>query len=167
MSARQIAYIGILAALYIIIGRFTQFIPNPMVGGGSSIALNMVVVVIAGILFGPIPGLLVGLIGTGLNAMLTSTGSRAFELAAIIPHMIMGLSAGAARRAPVVLAALTIIVGHVLNLSAFVIAGLMPLTQATALVFSVGLLAETVVDVAVISIAVPLLRPLVKQPTPA
>jgi len=168
MSTRQIAYVGVLAALYVVIGQFTRYLPNPMVGGGSSIALNMVVIVIAGILLGPVPGMLVGLVGTGLNALLTTgTGSGPFELAAIIPHTIMGYSAGLARRAPVVLAALTILVGHVLNLLAFIIARLMPLSEATAIVFSVGLLAEVIIDVVVISLAVPLLRPLVKQTAPA
>ncbi|MGH2398422.1 MAG: hypothetical protein ACRDF6_01135, partial [bacterium] len=85
----------------------------------------------------------------------------------IIPHTIMGFVAGLAQRARVVLAALTIIVGHVLNLLAFIIAGLMPLSEATAIVFSVGLLAEVIIDVVVIILAVPLLRPVVKQTAPA
>ena len=166
MSTRQIAYVGVLAALYVIIGQFTRYLPNPM-GGGSTIALNMVVIVIAGILLGRVPGMLVGLVGTGLNALFTSgTGSGAFELAAVIPHTIMGFSAGLARRAPAALAALTILVGHVLNLLAFVVARLLPFSEATAFVFSAVLLVEVVIDVVVISLVVPLLRPLVKQTAP-
>lgn len=164
MSTRQIAYVAVLAALYAVLGQVVRFIPNPMVPG-AIIALNMVVVVIAGILLGPLPGALVGLIGTFVNAI--SPAGNPFEWAAIVPHAIMGASAGWARRAPVVLAALTIVVGHVLNILAFIIAGLLPANQVTATVFSAGLGLEIVVDVVVISIAVPLLRPLVKQPAPA
>ncbi|HLA25158.1 MAG TPA: ECF transporter S component [bacterium] len=160
MSTRQIAYVAVLAALYIIIGQFTRFIPNPMVRGGSTIALNMVVIVIAGILLGPLQGALVGLIGTGLNAFITSgQASGAYELAAIIPHTIMGLTAGLVGRQSLVLGALTIIVGHVLNVIAFILGGLLPATQLVATIFAVGLLAEVIIDVIVILIVVPLLRP--------
>ncbi|HXF82604.1 MAG TPA: ECF transporter S component [bacterium] len=159
MSTRKIAYVAVLAALYVVLGQLTRFIPNPMVPG-ANVALNMTVVVIAGILLGPTAGGLVGLIGTLLNAL--SPAGNAYEYWAIVPHGIMGLAAGAARRAPLVLAALTIVVGHALNIIAFVIAGLLPANQVTASVFSVGLLVEVVIDVVVISVVVPLLRPLLK-----
>jgi uncharacterized membrane protein len=164
MSTRQISYIAVLAALYVVVGQLVRFLPNPMVPG-AIIALNMVVVVIAGILLGPLPGALVGLIGTFVNAI--SPAGNPFEWAAIVPHAVMGYSAGLARRAPVVLAALTIIVGHALNILAFVIARLLPANQVTATVFSAGLLLEIIIGVVVISLAVPLLRPLVKQTAPA
>ncbi len=48
MSTRQVAYVVMLAALYIVIGQVVKFLPNQMVPG-AIIALNMVVVVIAGI----------------------------------------------------------------------------------------------------------------------
>jgi len=159
MSTRQIAYVAVLAALYVVLGQLVRFIPNPMVPG-AIIALNMVVVVIAGILLGPVAGAMVGLVGTLLNAF--SPAGNPFERAAILPHLIMGAAAGWARKAPVVLAALTIIVGHALNILAFVIVRLLPANQVTATVFSVGLLLEIVIDVVVISILVPLLRPLVR-----
>jgi uncharacterized membrane protein len=160
ISTRQIAYIAVLAAVYVVLGQLVRFIPNPMVPG-AIIALNMVVVVIAGILLGPVAGALVGLIGTGVNAI--SPAGNPFEVAAIVPHGIMGLVAGmVGSRVPTIIAALTILVGHVLNVLVFIWAGLMPANQMTATIFSVGLLAEVVVDVVVIVIAVPLLRPLVK-----
>lgn len=162
MSTRQIAYVAVLAALYIVIGQFTRFIPNPMVPG-ATIALNMVVVVIAGILLGPVPGALVGLLGTGINAFITSgTSSGGFELAAVIPHTIMGLAAGLAGRKGLIAGALTILVGHILNIFAFIIVGLLPPSQLAATIFSVGLLVEAVIDVIVIMIVVPLLRPALK-----
>lgn len=161
LSTRQIAYIAVLAAVYVVLGQLVRFIPNPMVPG-AIIALNMVVVVIAGILLGPVAGALVGLIGTGVNSI--SPAGNQFEIAAIIPHTIMGFVAGwVGSRVPTILGALTILVGHVLNVLAFILVGLMPANQMTATIFSVGLLAEVVVDVVVIVIAVPLLRPLVKS----
>jgi uncharacterized membrane protein len=159
MSTRQIAYVAVLAALYVVIGQVVRFIPNPMVPG-AIIALNMVVVVIAGLVLGPTAGALVGLVGTLINA--ASPAGNPFEWAAVIPHTIMGITAGLARRAPVVLGALTIIVGHVLNIVAFIIAGLLPGNQVTATIFSAGLAVEVVIDVIVISIIVPLLRPLLR-----
>ncbi|MGH2669568.1 MAG: ECF transporter S component [bacterium] len=160
MSTRQIAYIAVLAAVYVVLGQVVRFIPNPMVPG-AIIALNMVVVVISGILFGPVAGALVGLVGTGANAI--SPAGNAFEVAAIVPHTIMGFVAGlAGSRVPTVVAALTILVGHVLNILVFVWTGLLPLTDVTGAVFFGGLAFETVVDVVVIVIVVPLLRPLVK-----
>lgn len=163
MSTRQIAYVGVLAALYVVIGQYvTQFLPNPMVPG-AIIAINMVVVVIAGILLGPTTGALVGLIGTTINAFLSPTGSRGFEFAAIIPHTIMGLAAGVLARMNQPLAALAIIVGHLLNIAAFLIAGLLPFNQLAATIFSVGLLIEAVIDLVVIWLAVAALRPLVRS----
>jgi uncharacterized membrane protein len=159
MSTRQIAHVAVLAALYVVVGQVVRFIPNPMVPG-AVIALNMVVVVIAGILLGPLAGALVGLIGTLVNAL--SPAGNPFEFAAIIPHGIMGCAAGLARRWPMGLAALTIVVGHALNIAAFVLAGLLPAAQMTAIVFSVGLLLEIIIGVVVISVVVPLLRPLLK-----
>jgi uncharacterized membrane protein len=160
MSTRQIAYIAVLAAVYVVLGQVVRFIPNPMIPG-AIIALNMVVVVIAGILLGPVAGALVGLIGTGANAI--SPAGNPFEVAAIVPHTVMGFAAGlAGSRVPTVIAALSILVGHVLNILVFVWTGLLPLTDVTGAVFFGGLAFETVVDVVVIVITVPLLRPVVK-----
>jgi uncharacterized membrane protein len=161
MSARQIAYVAVLAALYVAIGQITRFLPNPMVPG-ANIALNMTVVVIAGILLGPLPGALVGLIGTTLNAI--SPAGNAFEYAAILPHTIMGLSAGWLARINRPVAAFAIIVGHLLNILAFLVAGLLPANQLAVTIFSVGLLTETVIDLVVIWLASAALRPLVRSP---
>lgn len=164
MSTRQIAYVAVLAALYVVLGQVVRFIPNPMVPG-AIVALNMVVVVIAGILLGPSAGALVGLVGTFVNAV--SPAGNPFEWAAIIPHTIMGLTAGLVGRRNMIVGAFTILVGHVLNVIAFIIAGLMPAAQMAVTIFSIGLLTEVVIDVVVILIVVPLLRPLVRTAAPA
>lgn len=161
MSTRQIAYGAVLAGLYVVIGQFlTPYLRNPMVPG-AIIAINMVVVVVAGILFGPTIGSLVGFVGTLINALFSETGSRPFEFAAVIPHTIMGYVAGLAGRANRTLAALTIVVGHALNIAAFLMLRLLPLNQVAVAIFWSGLLVETAVDVVVIWILVGLLRPLV------
>jgi len=161
MSTRQIAYVAVLAALYVVLGQVVKFLPNPMVPG-AIIALNMVVVVISGILLGPRAGALVGLIGTGVNGFFTPAGN-AYERFAILPHTIMGLSAGLVGRRSAVAGSLTILVGHVLNIVAFILAGLLPASDIIGKVFIYGLAFETVVDIVVILAAVPLIRPLVQR----
>jgi hypothetical protein len=71
----------------------------------------------------------------------------------------MGLTAGLVGRRTVILGSLTILVGHILNIIAFIFVGLLPANQIAATIFSVGLLVEAVIDVVVILIVVPLLRP--------
>src|SRR2546427_6444976 len=114
MSTRRIAYAAVLAALYVVIGQFVR-IPNPMVGGGAIIAINMVVVVIAGILLGPAGGALTGLVGTSLNAVFLGTGAAPYEFAAIIPHTIMGFTAGVVGRRDQLGAAVPLLVGAILE----------------------------------------------------
>lgn len=159
MSTRQMVQAAVLAAIYVVVGQVVRFIPNPMVPG-AIIALNMVVVVIAGILLGPAAGASVGFLGTLVNAL--SPSGNAFEWAAVIPHTIMGLTAGVVGRRSVVFGALTVIVGHALNILAFLVVRLLPMNQLAVTIFSIGLLVEVVIDVVVIVITVPLLRPLTK-----
>lgn len=161
MSTRQIAYAAVLAALYVVVGQVVRYLPNPMVPG-AIIALNMVVVVIAGILLGPAVGALVGLVGTGINGFFTPAGN-AFERVAVIPHAVMGLAAGVVGRRSVLAGAFTILVGHALNILGFIAAGLLPASEIAGAVFIYGLAFESVVDVVVILLAVPLLRPLVTR----
>ncbi len=159
MSPRLMAQVAVLAAVYVVLGQVVRFIPNPMVPG-AIVALNMVVVVIAGMLLGPAAGASVGLIGTLVNAL--SPAGNPFEWAAVIPHAIMGLVAGLVGQRRLVLGALTIVVGHALNILAFILVGLIPASQVAVTVFSIGLLTEVIIDVIVIMAAVPLLRPLLR-----
>jgi len=161
MSTRQITYIAVLAAVYVVIGIYvTPLLPNPMLRGQGVIAINMVVVVVSGILLGPNAGALVGLIGTAANALLGPAGGRPYELGAIIPHTIMGFTAGVLARRNAWVAAFAIIVGHVLNVIVFVIARL-PLLPLPVVAGGVAL--ETVVDLIVIWLAVAVLRPVVRS----
>jgi uncharacterized membrane protein len=164
MVMRQLAYGAIFAASYVVLGQFVSHIRNPMVPG-AIIALNMVVVVIAGILFGPMVGGLVGAAGTAANGFLTPAGNP-FERAAVIPHTCMGIAAGLAARRSVFAGSLAVMVGHALNVAVFLIKGLLPAADLTGALFFSGLLFEIVVDVVVTLFAVPLLRSLKEQPPP-
>jgi len=144
------------AAAYVALGQFVHLFRNPMVPG-AILALNMVVVVSAGILLGPAAGAAVGALGTGINGFLTPAGNP-FEQAAVLPHTLMGAAAGLAGRRSTFAGAMTILVGHVLNLGAFVLRGLLPLSAISGALFFSGLLFEVVVDVVVILFAVPLVR---------
>lgn len=162
MSARQVASVAVFIALYAVIGQVIRFIPNPMVPG-AIIALNMTVVVIAGILLGPVPGALVGALGSLLDGVIRGS---VFQLWSIGPHAVMGLAAGLLVRIHPTVAALAIVVGHGLNIGVYILVGLLPATQVVVGIFWTGLLVETVIDLVVIWLAVALLRPITKAQSP-
>lgn len=153
---RRVIQVALAAAAYVILGQVVKFIPNPMVPG-AIIAVNMVVVVIAGILWGPVAGAAVGFAGTSVNAFFTPAGNP-FEQYAVVPHTIMGIAAGLAARRSIFAGALTILVGHGLNVLSFISGGLLPMAEVVTPFFFSGLLFEIVVDVVVTLFAVPLLR---------
>jgi uncharacterized membrane protein len=116
----------IFIVLYIIIGQVNSFIENPMIPG-AIIAVNMVIIVLAGILFGKEVGLIVGLMGTSINAVIMGNASGAnFEFASILPHLIMGWTAGKlGEKYEPLISSSAILVGHALNITAYLIFGLM------------------------------------------
>ena len=78
----------------------------------------------------------------------------------------MGIAAGLAGRRSVLAGALTIMVGHGLNVTMFLLTGLLSLADVTGALFFSGLLFEIVVDVVVVLFAVPLLRPITGRRPP-
>ncbi len=143
---------GILT--YAGLGQITHFIPNPMVTE-ASLALNMVVPVIIGYFGGSVAGGVVGLLGTTLNyfAKIPFHGPDAYELAAILPHMAMGAVAGLRSLGHSRIGtALTVVIGHGLNIAGFLLLGLLPFTVLKGIPFWTGLLTETVVDVIIIAL---------------
>jgi uncharacterized membrane protein len=157
---RRVFVGAVLVVAYILVGQVVHRIPNPMVPN-AIIALNMTVVVIAGVLLGPVAGGLVGLLGTFVNGFYTPAGNP-FEQAAVLPHTIMGFAAGLAGRRSVFAGALTVLVGHALNVLVFVSRALMPVAAISGALFFSGLLFEIVVDVVLILFAVPMLRPIMR-----
>jgi uncharacterized membrane protein len=158
MSARQIAYVAVFIALYAVIGQVIRFIPNPMVPG-AIIALNMTIVVVAGILLGPGPGALTGGLGSLLDGIVRGS---TYQLWAIGPHAVMGFVAGLLGRTNPTLAPFAIIVGHALNIVVYLLVGLLPASGVAVGIFWTGLVVETVIDVIVIWLVVALLRPFVR-----
>ena len=138
---------GVLA--YAGLGQLTHFIPNPMVPE-ASLALNMVVPVIIGYFGGSVAGAAVGLLGTTLNyfAKIPFHGPDAYELAAILPHTAMGAVAGwRALGHSRIGTALTVVIGHGLNIAGFLLLGLLPFEVLKEIPFWTGLLTETMVGV--------------------
>jgi uncharacterized membrane protein len=132
-------------ALYVLLGNARSVRPNPFIPG-AIVAVNMVVPVLAGILFGPRTGFLTGVLGTALNAL--SPAGSPFERLAILPHGAMGFAAGWLRgRAPAPIAALALLLGHVLNLAFFALFRLMPTTVLAGTALWTGILYETVIGV--------------------
>ena len=158
MSARQIAYVAIFIALYAVIGQVIRFIPNPMVPG-AIIALNMTIVVVAGILLGPGPGALTGGLGSLLDGVIRGS---VYQLWAIGPHAVMGFVAGLVGRTNPTVAPFAIVVGHALNIVVYLLVGLLPASQVAIGIFWTGLVVETVIDIVVIWLVVALLRPFLR-----
>lgn len=121
--------VAVLVILYTLIGNARSVEPNPFIPG-AIVAVNMVIPVLAGVLFGARTGLLVGFFGALANALVLHTLnpqgnpqahlSAEFELLAAAPHAAMGFLAGYLRRwLPTFILAGSLIVGHVLSIAFF------------------------------------------------
>jgi len=142
----------ILIALYILIGNTPYIKQNPIVPG-AIVAVNMIVVIIAGILYGRSTGFVVGLLATFFNVM--TPAGNAFELAAVIPHAIMGWCAGALKDSTnTFVASLSIIIGHILNIAAFTIIGIFSLSILNTTRFWMGITYETIFGIVAVVIIV-------------
>lgn len=79
---------------------------------------------------------------------------------------VLSWAAGLLVRIHPTVAALAIVVGHVLNIGVYILVGLLPATQAAVGIFWTGLLVETVIDLVVIWLVVALLRPITRASSP-
>jgi uncharacterized membrane protein len=141
--------IVVLIILYVLLGNINAIKANPMVPG-AVVAVNMIIVVLAGILFGKRTGLAVGLFGTSINALITGSG---FEYAAIIPHAIMGWFAGWFKeRAKIFWSSFAILIGHALNIVMFLITGLLPASVIAGSTLWIGLTYEAVFGIVSITL---------------
>ena len=147
---RDVFQVVLPVILYVLLGNARSIQPNPFIPG-AIIAVNMVVPVLTGILFGRVAGLLVGLLGTLLNAV--SPAGSLFEFLSIVPHGTMGWVAGHYReRVPTLILACSLIVGHGLNILAYVLFGLLPFTSVLHLTFWYGLAYETFAGVIAVTV---------------
>ncbi len=141
---------ALFSIAYVLIGNARSIHENPFIPG-AVVAVNMVVPVVAGILFGWRVGFFVGLLGTLGNAL--SPAGSTFEYLSILPHALMGLSAGILKNyVPTPVAALALVVGHALNLAAYTLYGLVSSAVFQNPQFWDGLFYEIFIGIATITI---------------
>lgn len=140
----------ILALVYTCIGYSVTEVHNPITG--YPIAFNMVVIVLAGALFGKNTGFFTGIMA-GILAFIfaitftAGSHSPALAIATMFPDAIMGYLAGfLTERYNIFIGSLSIIVGHTLNIAAFILFSLIPINLASP-TFWQAISFETVIDV--------------------
>jgi LytS/YehU family sensor histidine kinase len=152
VATGNLVRIIVLVILYVLLGNIPQIQQNPIIRD-ATLAVNMIIVVLAGVLFGRKVGLSVGLFGTFFNAL--SPAGNAFEFAAIVPHIIMGWTAGALKEnTSVFWGSLAIILGHLLNILVFLMAGLITLGVISSNTFWYGLGFEALLGIVSVNIIV-------------
>lgn len=148
-------YTVIYSVIYVLLGNARSTQQNPFIPG-ANIAMNMIVPVIAGILMGYKIGGLSGFVGTIINAMITQSP---FEFAAILPHTLMGIAAGMIPgQTSLLVASCAVVIGHVLNISVFLLVGLMQFINLLEAGFLLGLGLEILFDIVAIVAIVMLVR---------
>ena len=145
MNAHKAALAGtfLFTILYPAIEAILSHVPNPVVPGGF-IAFNMILPVLSGHFYGPKSGFMVGALGTLISAVIFNNH---FAYAAMIPHAIMGGTAGViGRYRSEIYSAFSIIMGHALNLLAFDLFHLMTFSSEKFYFILLGLMTETMID---------------------
>ena len=89
-TTRELTYMAVLAALEVVLARFV--IPMPEVTVRFSI--EAVPIILAGLLFGPVPGMLVGFVGDFVGAQFSGYG---YNPVFALPPVLIGLCAGLLR----------------------------------------------------------------------
>lgn len=146
----EFTVVAIFAVLYVLIGNARSIHENPFIPG-AVIAVSMIVPVLAGILFGKRVGFFTGIIGTSLNYF--SPASSIFDLLSIIPHGIMGFSAGLLKeRFSTPLASLSLIVGHATNTVVYINFGFIAKDTLSNPEFWSGIAYETFVGIITITL---------------
>jgi len=146
----------VLIVIYVMLGNSRSLEPNPFIPG-ATIAVNMIVPVLGGILFGARCGFLVGMFGTMANTL--SPAGSVFEMLAIVPHSLMGLTAGILKKryaSPI--SSMSLLVGHMLNILMFTVFSLIPFEILTEFRFWTGILYETFIGVVAIIVITSIYR---------
>jgi len=158
MNAQKKRWLGVIifTLLYPATSQFfTSYLPNPMVPG-ATIALNMIFPVLAGYFYGAAGGAVAGGVGTALAAL---GRVSLFDGMAILPHAVMGIAAGwTGQRRADLLASLTILIGHGLNMLFFLRLKLITIAPEDVGLTLVGLAAEALVDMVAIVLMITLLK---------
>lgn len=152
---RNFVFAIVFIVLYVLLGNARSVKPNPYIDG-AVIAVNMIVPVVAGIVSGKKTGAVVGFFGTLLNAI--SPAGSIYEFAAVIPHTIMGYTAGFLRQkyaTPV--SAFALLIGHILNIIMFLVTGLIQAHVLTGYFF-LGIAYESFFGIVAIIISVSIIK---------
>lgn len=153
-TRRLIEVVGFIM-LYPLSAEFIQYIPNPMVPG-AIVALNMIVPVLAGYFYGPVTGAVVGGFGTAIAALWRVS---MYDGLAIFPHLLMGYAAGwVGNYRKEFLAALTILIGHSLNMLFYLRLALFSIPASEVGTTLLGLAVETMIDMVAIMLLVAVLK---------
>ena len=89
-TTRKLVYMAVLAALQVVLARFIVPMPNPTM----RFSIEAVPIIIAGLLFGPVPGMLVGFVGDAVGTLFSGYG---YNPVFAVPPILIGLSAGVLR----------------------------------------------------------------------
>jgi hypothetical protein len=147
---QQISNILICLVAYLVFHLFiTQHVSNLVILGGI-LVLDMALPLIAGILFSPRFGLLIGLVGTGtiwlVSLPLEPTFDHSLLLCIILPLGIAGYLSGVlARRQSVFISSLPIVL-------AFYLTGVCFPSELFTSSVALGLLSETMIDILLINL---------------
>ncbi|MFP4345656.1 MAG: sensor histidine kinase [Anaerolineales bacterium] len=152
--------VGVLA--YVLLQQVTPYLPNPLVIT-EHLQLHLIVPVVAGYFGGSLPGALVGLIGSLvsllLEAPLGAGGDLPRQLLLLLPHTIMGAVAGWARmRRTRMKAALVVLVGYGLDLTARLLGGELALSTLLESTFWTGLLADGMVNLILVTLSIGIIQ---------
>ena len=90
INTRTLVAMALLAALEVVLARFIVPMPNPTM----RFSIEAVPIIIAGFLFGPIPGLIVGFVGDAVGTLFSGYG---YNPLFAVPPMLIGLCAGLMR----------------------------------------------------------------------
>lgn len=148
ISNRQ-AGIIIFILIYPIIQIFLNHIPNPILPG-AIVALNMILPVLCGFLFGPMSGFVSGAAGAGISALVFGS---LYISASVLGIAIMGYVAGIlGKKRWELLASLSIFAGHILNMVFFFRIGLVKFNPDQIQFILLGIISESTIDIVAITL---------------
>ncbi|MGE5372184.1 MAG: hypothetical protein ACM3QZ_09370 [Solirubrobacterales bacterium] len=147
--------IAVFTLLYPLVDLLVRYIPNPMVPN-AVIALNIIFPVVAGFFYGTRAGMLAGGLGTAIATLMSGS---VFSGLAIFPHLVMGGTAGwVGKNRSEMLAGLTVLIGHGLNILFFVRTGMLKITAENVGSMTLGLATEATIDIIAIILVITLLK---------
>ena len=90
MTSRMLVTLALLSAIEVVLARFIVPMPNPTM----RFSIEAVPVIVAGLIYGPVPGAVVGLVGDAVGCLFSSYG---YNPVFSVPPMLIGACAGLLR----------------------------------------------------------------------